>query len=179
MRIRQRLSNLAIDAGLCAYFCLSCVLIGGCAFGFYKLMQPAIYPNSGGLAYASTALPPTQIDTERSFQQFSTAHPPSGAIAFASTIEPEGKPTGVAEQETDDAKKIQHDTNATETKRKRVAIKREPMMGYAAQPAFGDYRPWGSSQNGNGYRESGNYHVPTGYQSWGSYQGWSGYRNGH
>jgi len=175
---RQRLHNFALDAGLCAYFCLSCLIIGGCAFGFYKLMQPVLYPNSGAVTYTSTALP-AKVDIERSFQEFTTERAPGGATAFASAIEPEGKRAGVAAQEKGEAKKSQHDTPSTEARRKRIVKKRDPMMDYAAQSAFGDYRAWGGSQNGSGYRRSGNYQAPTGYQSWGSYQGWGGYRNGH
>jgi hypothetical protein len=172
---RKRLRNFALDAGLCAYFGLSCLLIAGCAFGFYKLMQPVLYPNSGAVTYTSTALP-AKVDIERSLQQFTTERAPGGVTAYASVIEPEGKSAGGVAQERGEAKKSQHDTPSTEAKRKRIVKKRDPMMDYAAQPAFG---AWGSSQNGNGYRRSGNYQAPTGHQSWGSYQGWGGYRNGH
>lgn len=180
----RRLGDFAVNAGLCAYFCFSCALIGGGAIGFYKLMQPVLYPNPGGLTPASTDLPPTQVDLERSFQQFAIEQSPDGTAAFASAIKPEGKAAGAAGQEAGKTKKSEHEAAVTEAKRKRVTKKRDPMMDYAAQPAFGGYRSWGSSQNGSDYRRSGNHQVPTGYQSWGSYQGWGnyqgwgGYRNG-
>lgn len=167
----HRLGDVAVNAGLCAYFFLSCGLIGGGAIGFYKLMQPVLYPNPGGLTDTSADPPPAQIDLGLAAEQ-----PPGGATAFASAVKPEGKPAGGAGQEAAKTKKSGHETAVTEAKRKRVTKKRNPTTDYAAQPAFGDSRSWGSYQNGSDYRRSGNYQVPAGYQSWGSYQGWGGYQ---
>jgi hypothetical protein len=178
----QRARDLTVGAGLCVYFCLCCVVIGGCAVGFYKLMQPIVYSNPGVPAYSSTAPPAPLVETERPTERSSAVEPASGGqSAFATAIEPEGKPSGAATKDIDKAKKSEIATLSSDTKRKRPAQSKrhDPKTDYAAQTAFGDYRPWGSYQTRSGNRPYGNYQASSGYRPWNSYQGWGGYRNGH
>ena len=190
----RRVRNLALDAALFVYLGLCCVFIGACVVGFYKLMQPIVYPNLRAAAYSSTALPAAQFDTERSAETSSAAERASGGeAALAGAIEPEERPGGGATPNPSKAKKSEAATLSSDTKRKPPARSKrhDPMMDYAAQPAFGNYRPWGNqnwgnqtwgnqtwrNQNWSGYRPSGNYQAPGGYRPW-SYQG-GGFRNGH
>jgi hypothetical protein len=178
----HRLRDLALGAGLCLYFCLCCLFIGSCAVGFYKLMQPVLYPNPGVSADSSTALPAPRLDTERPTERSSAVESASGGkSAFATANEPEGKPSGGATKDIGKAKKSEIATLSSDTKRKRLAQSKrhDPKMDYAAQPAFGDYRPWGSYQTRNGYRPYSNDQASSGYRPWNNYQGGGGYRNGH
>ena len=170
----HRLRDLALGAGLCLYFCLCCLFIGGCAIGFYKLMQPVLYPNPGVSADSSTALPAPQLDTERPTERSSPVERASGGEAvFATAIAPEGKPSGGATRDKSRAKKPETGKRPAQSKR------HDPKMDYAAQPAFGDYRSWGSYQTRSGYRPPSNYQASSGYPPWSSFQGWAGYRNSH
>ena len=170
----HRLRDLALGAGLCLYFCLCCLIIGGCAVGFYKLMQPVLYPNPGVSADSSTAFPAPKFDTERPTERSSAVERGSGGEAvFATAIEPEGKPSGGAARDKGRAKKSETGKRPAQSKR------HDPKMDYAAQPAFGDYRSWGSYQTRSGYRPPSNYQASSGYRPWNSFQGWAGYRNSH
>jgi hypothetical protein len=172
----RRVRDFALDVGLFSYFCLCCVFIGACVVGFYRLMQPIVYPNLRDSAYGSTDLPAPERPAETS----SVAERASrGEDAFAAAIKPEEKPGGGAAENSGKAKKSEAATLSSDTKRKRPAQpkRHDPRMDYAAQPGFGDYRPWGSYQNWIGDRPSRNYQSWGGYRPWNSYQG-GGYRNG-
>jgi hypothetical protein len=170
----HRVRDLALGAGLCVYFCLCCLFFGGCAVGFYKLMQPDLYPNPGVSADSSTALPAPQLDSERPTERSSAVERASGGEAvFAKAIAPEGKPSGGATRDKSRAKKSETGKRPAQSKR------HDPKMDYAAQPAFGDYRSWGSYQTWSGYRPSSNYQASSGYRPWNSFQGWAGNRNSH
>jgi hypothetical protein len=164
---RKRLGDLAVNAGLCAYFCLACALIGGSAFGFFHLMQPVIYPNSGGTAYSATTLPPDQLDFEARARSVLL---PSGATAFASSEEKPAAP----EPDPAKAKKSGRETATTDAKRK-PAKKRDPTTNNADYRPWGDYQNWG--QNWSGNRSSG-YPVSNGYRPWGAYEAWGSARKG-
>ncbi len=158
----QRLRDLALRAGLLVYFCMYCVLVGGGAVGFYKLMQPTPYPNPEVPAYSPTDLPALRLDSERPTERSSEVEHAPGA------------------EDTRKAKKSQSAILSSDTRRRRSAQSKthDPKMDYAAQPAFGDYRPWGSYQAWSGYRTYSKNQESGGYRPWNSYQNWRGYRNG-
>jgi hypothetical protein len=171
----RRGRDLAINAGLCVFLCLSSVFIGACFVAFYRLMQPVIYPNMEVAAQRSTALALPQYDTDSPAEiSFAAKRAPGGKTALAA-IGPAEKPSGEATQEdTSKAKK----SEAAKRKRPAQPKRRDPKMSYAAQPGFSDYRPWGSYQSWSEYRPSGNYQASGGYRPRYSYQG-GNYRNGH
>jgi hypothetical protein len=178
----RRVRDFSRVAGLCIYFGFSCVLVGGCAVVFYKLIQPILNPIPVVSAYNSAPLPVFQLNIVRAAERSSAAErPPVSEAAFASAIEPEGKPGGGAAQEPSKTKKSVATTASSDAKRKRQAPPRmhDPMMDYAAQTPFNDYRSWNNYQTWRGYRPSGNYQPSGNYRPGNNYQSWGGYRNGH
>jgi hypothetical protein len=126
--VAKRLSDRALGAGLAIYLCMWSAIVGCFALGLYELLQPARYPNPGVSGYK----PPT-----------------TGILAAPApipvSIEPEVTARADAGQPPT-VKKSERATTTAAAKRTRPARPRErdPRMDYAAQPAFGSYRPWGS-----------------------------------
>jgi hypothetical protein len=175
-----RLRDLARVAGRAMYFCLSCVLIGGCAVALYRLVQPMPNRTTAVSADSSTAPPVRQLNIERGAAESSAAERQSvSEAAFPSAIEPEEKLGAGVAQKPSNMKKSAATTASSDAKRKHQAPprKHDPMMDYAAQ--HNDYRSWDNYQSWSGYRSSGNNQASGNYREWNNYQGWGGFRNGH
>jgi hypothetical protein len=167
----QRLGDHALTAGLCIYAGLYLCLLGYLAFGFYAVLQPTRYANPG-----------VPANPDRPARPYVSAYgfPSNGTNAFASAIESGAKAKREVSDQPNKPKKPDNITMSlkrTRTVHPAQSKRHDPRMDYAAQPAFGDYRPWGSYQTWSGYRPSGNYQASGGYRPWNSYQG-GGYRNG-
>jgi hypothetical protein len=127
----KRWSDRALGAGLAIYLCMCFAIVGCFAVGLYELLQPSQYPNPGVSAYR----PPT-----------------TGILAAPApipvSIEPDVTARADAAQPPT-VKKSERATTPAPSKRTRPARSRErdPRTDYAAQPAFGSYRAWGTPPN--------------------------------
>jgi hypothetical protein len=142
----QRLSDRALDAGLCIYPCIYLAQVGCFALGLYELMQPTRYPNLGASAYTL---------------------PSRSTPAFASAIVPEAKTRGQVSLQADKARNSDHVTAAADSKRMHPVHPKghDPMMDHGAQPVFGSYGPRSNYQAWGSYPSWRSYQTPSGPQS--------------
>jgi hypothetical protein len=141
-----------LEVALAIHLGIYCAAAACFALGFYALLQPSRYPNSGLSAYKP---PPTMVVTYLpsyrngglpSFRNGGVSAPTISAeaetakaeMANAETTQIETvKPEAAIQEARAEAAKRQRAANARREKRER-----ETRMEYAGQPSFGGYRPW-------------------------------------
>jgi hypothetical protein len=149
-----------LEVALAIHLGIYCAAAACFALGFYALLQPSRYPNSGLSAYKP---PPTMVVTYLpSYRNGGLPSFRNGGVS-APTVSAEAETVKAEMAKAEMAETTKAETTQTETVKSEAAIQearaeaakrqraanarrekreREARMEYAGQPSFGGYRPW-------------------------------------